>query len=117
VSTSGGGNGKAEHSGGEEESRKTNRMGRGSGMGQRRVPGGGAGEGSGRPAMAGRGGGRRRSGGTVRVQDGTGEGARGSVWREENGSGLTETEEFSIYSKEFSKGSDLIWLKDGLPEF
>jgi hypothetical protein len=86
-------------------------------MGQRRVKGGGAAEGSGRPAMARCGGGRRWSGGTARVQYGTGEGARGSVWREENGSGLTEIEEFSIYSKEFSKGSDLIWLKDGLPKF
>jgi hypothetical protein len=45
----------------------------------------------------------RWSGNAARVRDGTGEGARGSVPQKENGPGPMETEEFSIYSKEFQK--------------
>jgi hypothetical protein len=37
------------------------------------------------------------------VWDGTGESTCGPVRRKENGPGPTETEEFSIYSKEFQK--------------
>jgi hypothetical protein len=86
-------------------------------MGRGRVPGGGVGEGSERPSMAGHGGGGRQSGGTTHVWDGIGESACGSVRRKENGSGPTKTMEFFDLFKRISKGSDLIWLKDGFPKF
>jgi hypothetical protein len=101
ASTSGNGNGGAEHSGGEEERRKQIEWGGGSGMEWGQVPGGGAGEGSRQPATVGPTGGGRRSGSTAHVEDGTGEGTRGPVQRKENRSGPMEREEFLIYSKEF----------------
>jgi hypothetical protein len=81
------------------------------------VLGGGPGEGSGRPATAGHGGGGHRSGGAAAH---AGQNRGGRTWAgPEKGKRARPNRNRGIFDlfKRISKRSDLIRLKDGLPEF